>query len=115
MINEKPDYEAIQKRIKEADIKDENIRNIDGTLSAEKIKHLLLEATPGPWKKSEPDRWGVISGIYDKNNIGIIEGTDDAFGISWEDANLIALAPTIIKELLEKIEQLEKDLELAKS
>ena len=111
-MNEKPDYDAIQKSIKKQDIQDADIRNIDGSLNLEAIKKLLADAAPGPWRKDPPDRWGVIGGISSTvaPHYEVIQGTDDAFGIYWENANLIALAPTIIKELVEKIEQLEKDL-----
>ena len=84
--------------------------------SLEEIKRLLAAATPGPWEwydddaaddggAQKADYWTLGPGVL------IAEGTDgtpDGDEIDRANAQLIAKAPTVIAELIEQVERLQK-------
>lgn len=77
-------------------------------LSTANLKRLLAEATPGPWKHDD-EAGEILGAYYEKNGIGYIPTVGYADDCN---ADLIALAPELAKEVLRMREHV-KDLIMA--
>ena len=77
--------------------------------SLEEIKRLLAAATPGPWEVGANVVFADAAVDYDNEN-----GSGEIAQIEWRcqekaaNAQLIAKAPTLISELIEQVERLQK-------
>lgn len=67
-------------------------------LTTAKLKHLLDEATPGPWEVGDTNS----DVITDQNGDGVLWNADQAVGWSRrdEDVSLAALAPELAEEVI---------------
>lgn len=74
----------------------------------EKIREALDKATPGPWNKEGVEVWrrGTGYNVSEDAHIWICDAFDG------DNAHLIANSPTFLNWSLERIEQLEKALEM---
>lgn len=72
------------------------------TLNANTIRELLDQATPGPWKH-DPEVGEILGAYYEKNGMGYIPSVGYADDYN---ADLIALAPELAKEVIRMREAL---------